>query len=100
VLTQDTTLDQDPHDTLRGGHMDDGEIIGRIDQLIAEEHALRARAVGQGLSEQERQRLEQLEARLDQCWDLLRQRRARAEFGEDPDEAQARPISEVEGYRQ
>jgi hypothetical protein len=80
--------------------MDDGEIIGRIDELIAEEKALRARATGHGLGDQERQRLEHLEARLDQCWDLLRQRRARAEFGDNPDEAQARPISEVENYRQ
>jgi Rad3-related DNA helicase len=80
--------------------MDESEIIGRIDELIAEEHALRARAVGQGLSAEERQRLERLEGRLDQCWDLLRQRRARAEFGENPDQARARPISEVEGYRQ
>ena len=80
--------------------MGDGEIIGQIDELIAEEHALRARASGQGLSAEQRQRLADLEVRLDQCWDLLRQRRARAEFGENPDAAQARPISEVESYQQ
>jgi hypothetical protein len=47
-----------------------------------------------------RARLAQVEAQLDQCWDLLRQRRAKRDAGEDPDEAEARPISEVEGYRQ
>jgi hypothetical protein len=80
--------------------MGDEEIIGRIDELIAEEHELRSNAVGHGLSAEQQQRLEALEARLDQCWDLLRQRRARAEFGENPDEAAARPVSQVESYRQ
>ncbi len=80
--------------------MSDEEIIGRIDQLIAEEHELRSKAVGHGLGPAERERFEQLEQRLDQCWDLLRQRRARAEFGENPDDAQARPVSEVESYQQ
>lgn len=80
--------------------MTDQEIIGRIDELIAEEHVLRAKAVGNGLSPDERLRFEQLEQRLNQCWDLLRQRRARAEFGENPDEAQARAVGEVESYQQ
>jgi Protein of unknown function (DUF2630) len=80
--------------------MDDSKIIGRIDELIAEERELRGQATGHGLTDEQKERLEQLEARLDQCWDLLRQRRARAEFGENPDDAQARPISEVESYRQ
>jgi len=78
---------------------DDG-IIGQIDELIAEEHELRGHAVGRGLTADEQARLNDLEARLDQCWDLLRQRRARTEFGGNPDEAQARPVSEVESYRQ
>ncbi len=43
---------------------------------------------------------QQLEVQLDQCWDLLRQRRAKRQYGEDPDEAQARPASEVESYLQ
>jgi uncharacterized protein DUF2630 len=85
---------------LRGGHMGNEGIIGRIDELIAEEHQLRAQAVGRGLTADEQQRLAELEARLDQCWDLLRQRRARAEFGADPDDAEPRPIGEVESYRQ
>jgi hypothetical protein len=80
--------------------MDDGQVIGRIDELIAEEHELRSRTVGHGLTADEQARLAVLEQRLDQCWDLLRQRRARTEFGQDPDGAQARPIGEVEGYRQ
>jgi hypothetical protein len=80
--------------------MSDQEIIGRIDELIAEEHELRSRSVGRGLSTEERDRLTALEQRLDQCWDLLRQRRARAEFGENPDDAQARPVGEVESYQQ
>lgn len=80
--------------------MGDEDIIGSIDELIAEEHELRSRAIGRGLSADERQRLEQLEERLDQCWDLLRQCRARAEFNESPDEAQARPVSQVESYQQ
>lgn len=82
------------------GAMDDKEVLGRIDELIAEEHALRAKAVGSpGLDDDERARLRALEVRLDQCWDLLRQRRAKAEFGEDPNTAGTRPASEVEQYR-
>lgn len=80
--------------------MTDETIITRIDELIAEEHELRNQAVGHGLSADQQARLTDLEHRLDQCWDLLRQRRARAEFGANPDDAQPRPISEVESYRQ
>lgn len=80
--------------------MTDKEIIGQIDALIAEERVLRARATGTGLSAAEQDRLQQLEQRLDQCWDLLRQRRARAEFNENPDEARPRPVDQVESYRQ
>ena len=62
--------------------MDDKDILGNIDTFIAEEHELRAKAVGApGLSEAEHARLRELEVRLDQCWDLLRQRRAKSEFG-------------------
>ncbi|WP_086838301.1 DUF2630 family protein [Amycolatopsis kentuckyensis] len=80
--------------------MADGEILGRIDELIAEEHELRSRSVGVGLSGGDKDRLTAVEQQLDQCWDLLRQRRAKAEFHENPDEAAARPVSEVESYRQ
>lgn len=80
--------------------MANGEIMSRIDELIAEEHELRARSVGTGLSADDRERLGALEHQLDQCWDLLRQRRAKAEFNENPADAHPRPISEVESYRQ
>ncbi|WP_026361157.1 DUF2630 family protein [Amycolatopsis nigrescens] len=80
--------------------MADREILSRIDELIAEEHELRARATGSGLTAAEQGRLGELEQRLDQCWDLLRQRRARAEFAVNPDEARPRPVNEVESYQQ
>ena len=80
--------------------MANGEILSRIDELIAEEHELRSRSVGVGLSGADRDRLARLEQQLDQCWDLLRQRRAKSEFDENPDDAQVRPVSEVESYRQ
>jgi len=80
--------------------MGDDEIIGRIDELVAEEHELRAQATGSGLDAAGQARLFELERQLDRCWDLLRQRRARAEFGQNPDEAQPRPVDEVESYRQ
>lgn len=75
-------------------------IIGQIDELIAEEHELRRAAVGAGLDASGQARLRHLEEQLDQCWDLLRQRRARAEFHQDPDEATVRPTDQVESYKQ
>jgi len=78
----------------------DSEILGRVDELVAEEHQLRSRAAGHGLGADEQARLRTLEEQLDQCWDLLRQRRARIDAGEDPGDAQVRPASEVEGYLQ
>ena len=84
-----------------GMHMDDKEILARISGLIATERELRTElADGRLSSEQERERLRSAEEALDQCWDLLRQRRARREFGEDPDAAESRPAAEVEGYQQ
>ena len=80
--------------------MADGEILSRIDELIAEEHELRSRVTGVGLTAEEQGKLGLLEQRLDQCWDLLRQRRARTEFHENPEDVSPRPISEVESYRQ
>ena len=74
--------------------MADDDLHARISALVAEEHAL---ASG---GENAAERRQQLEQELDQCWDLLRQRQAKREFGSDPGEAQARPISEVENYRQ
>jgi hypothetical protein len=81
--------------------MDDKEILGHIDELIETEHELRSKlAAGELSGAQERARLRAAEEALDQCWDLLRQRRARREFGEDPAQATARPPAEVEGYLQ
>jgi hypothetical protein len=81
--------------------MDDKQILHRITELVDEEHGLRTRAqAGQIDSEEEHNRLRELEVALDQCWDLLRQRRAAREFGTDPNAAQARPVPEVEGYLQ
>jgi uncharacterized protein DUF2630 len=81
--------------------MNDKEILGHIDELIKTEHELRGKlARGELSSDEEHRRLADTERALDQCWDLLRQRRARREFGENPDDAQVRPASEVEGYRQ
>ena len=81
--------------------MNDKEILGHIDELIQTEHELRAKkAAGELSGREEQARLRSTEEALDQCWDLLRQRRARREFGEDPAEAVARPASEVEGYLQ
>jgi hypothetical protein len=81
--------------------MDDKEILGTIDDLIQTERDLRARlAAGQLTTDDEHQQLRATEQQLDQCWDLLRQRRARREFGEDPGGTTARPVSEVEEYLQ
>jgi hypothetical protein len=81
--------------------MDDKEILGHIDELINTERALRAKlAAGELTSAEENASLKSTEEALDQCWDLLRQRRARREFGEDPGLAEARPTSEVEEYWQ
>lgn len=81
--------------------MDDKEIIGRVDELIKTERDLRAKlAGGQLTADEEHAALRSVEEALDQCWDLLRQRRARREFGEDVSEAAVRPAEEVEGYMQ
>ena len=84
-----------------GRGMDDKEILGHIDELIQTEHELRAKlANGELSTDEEHAQLRAAETALDQCWDLLRQRRARREFGEDPGESASRPVSEVEGYMQ
>jgi hypothetical protein len=81
--------------------LDEKEILARIGELIKTEHELRAKlAEGELSSAEEHNQLRSAEEALDQCWDLLRQRRARREFGEDPGQAAARPASEVEGYLQ
>ena len=80
--------------------MTDDAIHTRIDSLIAEEHELRSRLGAGEISEsEEHARLQVLETQLDQAWDLLRQRRARREFGENPDAAATRSANTVENYR-
>jgi hypothetical protein len=78
--------------------MDDKALLSDIHELVEEEKKLRA--AHRGLSSDDRQRLDSIERQLDQCWDLLRQRRAREEYGENPDEAKTRPVDEVESYLQ
>jgi hypothetical protein len=81
--------------------MEDEDVIDRIDELVAEEHRLHEHATtGHPLSEADQQRLRDLEVRLDQCWDLLRQRRARRHAGQDPDGVEARDAEVVEHYQQ
>jgi hypothetical protein len=75
--------------------MTDEEILDRIHRLVDDEHELRR--TGEPVDEDRRR---QLEETLDQCWDLLRQRRARREFGENPDDATVRDVRTVEGYQQ
>ena len=77
----------------------DQDILDQVNKLVAEEKELRAKLQHRDIAEsEEHQRLSTLEVALDQCWDLLRQRRALRETGGDPHEAKVRPPGEVEGY--
>ncbi len=86
--------------------MSDESILRRIESLVQEEHKLQGSEQGDAEQAQEeslagdRGRLQQVSVELDQCWDLLRQRRARRAAGEDPDEAEARDAGTVEKYLQ
>ena len=80
--------------------MDDAQIHATIEQLVAEEHELWNRQGEGTATEADRRRLEEVKVSLDQCWDLLRQRRAQREFGGDPDIARVRPEETVERYEQ
>jgi hypothetical protein len=81
----------------------DESILDRIESLVAEEHRLQHReaddAVDDAALADDRRRLDQVSVELDRCWDLLRQRRARRDAGQDPDGAEARDASTVENYR-
>jgi hypothetical protein len=82
--------------------VDNQDILERIKSLVEEEHGLREGSTGPsgaGTGGPDVLRLQQLEEQLDQCWDLLRQRRAKKDYGENPDEAEVRPVGEVEGYQ-
>ncbi len=80
--------------------MDDPEIHGEIDRMVEEEHQLWERESAGEASDADRQRLAALKVALDQCWDLLRQRRARRAAGQSPDGAALRPPDVVERYEQ
>ncbi len=81
--------------------MDDKQILHRISELVDEEHTLRTRAqAGQIDTDEERARLRDVEIALDQCWDLLRRRRAAREFGANPEVAEVRSADDVERYLQ
>jgi hypothetical protein len=80
--------------------MNENELHQTIEKLVNEEHALLEQVGDGGLNEEQRARLHELEVRLDQYWDLLRQRRARREFGLNPDEAHLRDPNTVEHYQQ
>lgn len=77
------------------GEANDQPVLAHIKGLVAEEHRL----YNQGtLADTDRARLTKVQVELDQCWDLLRQRRALREFGRDAKEAHVRPPEVVEHY--
>lgn len=84
--------------------MSDESILARIEQLVAEEHELTSREQADAKStdalDDDRARLDEVSIELDRCWDLLRQRRARRDAGQDPDEAHVRDADTVERYWQ
>jgi hypothetical protein len=84
--------------------MDDASILARIESLVKQEHTLLDREESDAVREEElatdRERLERVSVELDQCWDLLRRRRALRDAGRNPDKAQARDVSTVEQYLQ
>jgi len=80
--------------------MNDSEILQRIEQLVNEEHELMSASEEGNLDEAQRERIKTVEVSLDQCWDLLRQRRARRHAHLNPDEASVRDVDTVEHYQQ
>ena len=84
--------------------MADESVLNRIEELVAQEHTLQRREEGDATDEEalaeDRRRLADISVQLDRCWDLLRQRRARRDAGEDPGDAEVRDADTVERYRQ
>jgi hypothetical protein len=80
--------------------VEDPQIHGAIDKMVDEEHQLWQREAAGEATDADRQRLEELRVSLDQCWDLLRQRRARRDAGRSPDGAELRSREVVERYQQ
>lgn len=82
-------------------HMSEHDIYSKIEQLVATEHKLRSQTeAGEIDPTDEKAQLASIEHALDQCWDLLRQRRARQDAGQNPDDAQANTVEQVEHYLQ
>jgi hypothetical protein len=81
-----------------GGIMEDAEIVERINELANREHALWEAESRGAVSHADRERMKEIEVTLDQCWDLLHQRRARRSAGLNPDQARVRDPGQVEGY--
>lgn len=80
--------------------MNDRPIHQSIEEMVAEEHAIWEAHTPGGLTEAQQARLAELQVSLDRCWDLLRQREARREYGQDPDQAKLRAAAVVEHYKQ
>lgn len=78
--------------------MDDRKVTDTINALASEEHELFERESKGVATEGDRERLQRIQVTLDQCWDLLRQRRAKREFGQDPAEARPRDEKTIKGY--
>jgi hypothetical protein len=78
--------------------VDDQTLLHQINELALEEHELFQKEADAAATDAEKQRLKSLQITLDQCWDLLRQRRARRTAGMDPDQAEVRDADTVEGY--
>jgi hypothetical protein len=80
--------------------MDDAQVQQRIEELVAEEHRLWDAEAAGNATQDDKRRLQELKVGLDQCWDLLRQRRALEQYGQDPDRATPRSAETVENYQQ
>ena len=81
-------------------HESDQDILHQITTLVDEEHALLQQSHEGELASDQHARMQELEVKLDQCWDLLRQRRARRHAGQNPDQAAVRDEGTVEHYLQ
>ena len=78
-------------------HTTDESLFRKIESLVHEEQRLYGKS---DLADHDQVRIDEIKVELDRCWDLLRQREARREFGQDPDQATLRPASVVERYEQ
>lgn len=76
--------------------MSDSSVLSQIETLVSQQHLMQGKEF---LSEEEFLRLRRIQVEIDQCWDLLRQRRALRTVGQDPDKAQVRPAEIVAKYR-